>query len=75
MPWMLEYNRKAPEHLRLPFEIWAMVLDHLRDREGLAARRKKLVRTSRFSARCDLLDLARIYEVVNELDYFFEYRL
>lgn len=74
MPWMLQYNRQAPSHQRLPFEIWSMILDNVRDRPKLASRARALVRTSRFSPYSDFLDLARLYAVVAELDYFFEHR-
>ena len=73
LPWMLEYNSQAPEQRRLPFEVWKQILGEVVDRRRLAARRERLVRTSRFSPYCDLLDLLRIYEVVNELEYFYEY--
>lgn len=71
MPWMLEYNRKAPGHLRLPFEVWAMILDNVRDREKLAERRDMLVCSSRFSVYSDFEDLVRLYKVVGELDELF----
>lgn len=64
---MHEFNRKAPMSQRLPFEIWQMVLEHVVDRNALVRRCKSLVRCSRFSEYCDLIDLARLYEVVNEV--------
>lgn len=72
---MMEYNRKAPTNQVLPYEVWAIILDLVRDRDNLKRRTKMLVRTSRFSQHCDFLDLARIYEVTNELDYFFKYKI
>jgi hypothetical protein len=72
MPWMMEHTRQAPVHQRLPIEVWAMVLEHVRDRGALAQRVKQLVRTSRFSEYCDLLDLVRLYTVVGEAYFFAE---
>lgn len=49
IPWMLQYNRQKPVHLRLPYELWQMVLTAMRDQKKLKQRADLVVSSCRQS--------------------------